>query len=33
MKIMQQHYQSTIYLNKRVLLGNKVDYVYVVICS
>ena len=30
---MQQHYQSTIYLKKRVFTENKVYYVYVMICS
>ena len=34
MKIMKQHYQSTIYENKeKGITENKVDYVYVMICT
>ena len=33
MKIMQQHYHSTIYCKVKGITEKKVDYVYVIICS
>ena len=33
MKIMQQHYQSTIYCKVKGIIEEKVNYVYVIICS
>ena len=33
MKIMQQHYQSNIIFKEKGITENKVDYVYVMVCS